>query len=263
LLARERLMVLQNELRRIQGILNKPAKPSKCGRVYFDINSVTVYLNRNFCTKTQSYAFVVLFKCEKQVEATQMATLMCTSVLRISEVHFNDHIRFENILDSSSILLEVYAMRFNDYSCKVLKNKAKSLLSPSKRNTMKDSCDMLEFTFCGHAFINCRISGNRKFYLDGTVYPLEGTVDVRIYCTSLPPNIKIDFRGFLTMYQIISGLASWTRYWAVLLYILLHFFTFLILVICNTFRILLSADSKDLCNAWIRAINETLDIMRG
>lgn len=45
-------MVLQNELRRIQGILNKPAKPSKCGRVYFDINSVTVYLNRNFCTKS-------------------------------------------------------------------------------------------------------------------------------------------------------------------------------------------------------------------
>lgn len=51
----------------------------------------------------------------------------------------------------------------------------------------------------------------QKFYLDGAVYPLEGTVEIDSRCTTLPPTIEIDFRGFLVNLKIrghwkLSGL---------------------------------------------------------
>ncbi|ETN77626.1 PH domain protein [Necator americanus] len=55
-----------------------------------------------------------------------------------------------------------------------------------------------------------------KFYLDEAEYPLEGTIEVFARCTTLPPAIEVDNRGFLTMYQTVSGMGSWERYWAVL-----------------------------------------------
>lgn len=36
-----------------------------------------------------------------------------------------------------------------------------------------------------------------KFYLDEAEYPLEGTIEVFARCTTLPPAIEVDNRGFL------------------------------------------------------------------
>ncbi|KAE9417829.1 hypothetical protein Angca_009655, partial [Angiostrongylus cantonensis] len=157
-----------------------------------------------------------------------------------------------------------------------------------------------------------------KFYLDEAEYPLEGTIEVYARCTTLPPAIEVDNRGFLTMYQTISGMASWERYWAVLRRGMVYFWRYPddeslekrpiafmdlskctndVVVACsleqcpreNSFSIdmlvsttpsimekkrevfcalailhvLLSADSSELLEAWLQALNETLSVLRG
>ncbi|MCP9261613.1 Anillin-like protein 2 [Dirofilaria immitis] len=322
LLARERLLALQNEMQRLktrrlvkESVLPLPRRM----RGAIDLTSINVYLNRNFCIRNidenVSYAFVILLKTDEQVEATQTVTLMDTRALRISKVHFSDQIRFTNLPVDFTVLLEIYALkvsenrRSDDYSCNMLKNKAKSLLSPSKKACGNESIvGSSEFTCCGHICLNRDTIGMQKFYLDGAVYPLEGTVEVESRCTTLPPTIEIDFRGFLTMYQIIAGLGSWARYWAVLRCGVVQFwkypddeasekpslacmdlskctdkeinhasheicsrpnaFTVDLLVpkspsLIEKKRVLLSADTKELCSAWLNALNGTLERMLG
>ncbi|CAG9536239.1 unnamed protein product [Cercopithifilaria johnstoni] len=322
LLARERLMALQNEVQRLKTRrLVKESVPliAKRMRGAIDLTSINVYLNRNFCNRNidenVSYAFVILLKTDEQVEATQTVTLMDRRALRVSKVHFSDQIRFTNLPVDFTILLEIYALkvsesrRSDDYSCSMLRNKAKSLLSPSKKTCGNESVvGFSEFTCCGHICLNRDTVGIHKFYLDGAVYPLEGTIEIDSRCTTLPPTIEIDFRGFLTMYQIIAGLGSWARYWAVLRCGVVQFwkypddevyekpalasmdlskctdkeirhapheicsrpnaFTVDLLVptsssLTEKKRVLLSADTKEFCSAWLNALNGTLEVLRG
>nr|CDP97613.1 Bm4968, isoform f [Brugia malayi] len=322
LLARERLLALRNEMQRLERrrLIKESVPPvTKRMRGAIDLTSINVYLNRNFCIRNidenVSYAFVILLKTDEQVEATQTVTLMDTRALRVSKVHFSDQIRFTNLPVDFTVLLEIYALkvtenrRSDDYSCSMLKNKAKSLLSPSKKTCGDESVvGFSEFTCCGHICLNRDTIGIQKFYLDGAVYPLEGTIEIDSRCTTLPPTIEIDFRGFLTMYQVISGLGSWARYWAVLRCGVVQFwkypddeasekpplacmdlskctdkeishasheicsrpnaFTVDLLVpttpsLIEKKRVLLSADTKELCSAWLNALNGTLEVLRG
>lgn len=64
-----------------------------------------------------SYAFVILLKTDEQVEATQTVTLMDTRALRVSKVHFSDHIRFTNLPVDFRILLEIYALVTTFFTC--------------------------------------------------------------------------------------------------------------------------------------------------
>ncbi|VDK83908.1 unnamed protein product [Litomosoides sigmodontis] len=321
LLARERLLALQNQMRRLETrrFTKEPAPPlTKRMRGAIDLTSINVYLNRNFCIRNVdenvSYAFVILLKTNERVEATQAVTLMDTRALRVSKIHFSDQIRFTNPPIDFTVLLEIYALkvsenrRSDDYSCSMLRNKAKSLLSPSKKTCGNESVvGFSEFTCCGHICLNKHTVGTRKFYLDGAVYPLEGTIEIDSRCTTLPPTIEIDFQGFLTMYQMIAGLGSWARYWAVLRYGVVQFWkypdeayekpalacmdlskctdkeislapheicsrpnAFMVELLVTTSpsvlekkRMLLSADTKELCSAWLNALNETLEVLRG
>uniref|UniRef100_A0A158Q8I2 PH domain-containing protein n=1 Tax=Elaeophora elaphi TaxID=1147741 RepID=A0A158Q8I2_9BILA len=320
LLARERLLALQNEMQRLKTrqFLNEVTPPlTKRMRGAIDLTSINVFLNRNFCIRNidenVSYAFVILLKTDEQVEATQTVTLMDTRALRVSKVHFSDQIRFTNLPVDFTVLLEIYALKINenrrsdDYSCSMLKNKAKSLLT--KKTCGNESVvGFSEFTCCGHICLNRDTIGMQKFYLDGAAYPLEGTIEIDSRCTTLPPTIEIDFRGFLTMYQVIAGLGSWARYWAVLRCGVVQFwkypddeasekpalacmdlskctdkeishappeicsrpnaFTVDLLVSTSSSltekkRVLLSADTKELCSAWLNALNGTLEVLRG
>ncbi|VDM98812.1 unnamed protein product [Thelazia callipaeda] len=320
LLARERLLALQNQMERLKmcQLIKRPIpRLSKYMRGAIDLTSINVYLNRNFCVRNTdenvSYAFVVLLKANEQVEATQTVSLMDSRALRVSKVHFSDQIRFKNLPVDFTVMLEIYALkvsedrRSDEYSCNMLKNKAKSLLA-KKAYGNESVVGCSEFTCCGHICLNRDTVGIQKFYLDGAVYPLEGTIEIDSRCTKLPPVIETDFRGFLTMYQVISGLGSWARYWAVLRRGIVHFwkypndeacekpalacmdlskcidkkinrasheicsrpnaFTVDLLVptspsLIEKKRVLLAADTKKLCNAWLNAMNETLEILRG
>lgn len=47
------------------------------------------------------------------------------------------------------------------------------------------------------------------------LYPLDGNILLKMNC-SVEKTESLDFCGFLSLYQIVSGLGSWTRFWCVL-----------------------------------------------
>uniref|UniRef100_A0A915A6A2 PH domain-containing protein n=2 Tax=Parascaris TaxID=6254 RepID=A0A915A6A2_PARUN len=323
LLCRERLSALRRELERFKMMHTiKKRIPELSPRTQntFDVSSITIFLNRNFCIRNvdegSSYAFVALLKAGEQIYATEAITLMDSRVMRVSSVKFNEPIRFTNLPVDLTVTLEVYALKVHevrgrivdDRSCAKLRNRARTLLSPLRKPNVDASIvNSSQFTLCGSVALNREAVGTQRFYLDNAEYPLEGTVEVRSSCAVLPPIIETTFRGFLTMYEVISDLGSWARYWAVMRRGVMYFWkypddeaaekpalAFMDLTNCvdkkielaavevcsrpHTFildllvpspstvmdkkRVLLSADTKEQCIAWIDAINETLEILR-
>ncbi|KHN70939.1 Anillin-like protein 2 [Toxocara canis] len=326
LLCRERHIALNRELERIKMLhLIKKRIPQLSQRMQatFEVSSINVHLNRNFCIKNDgerdAYAFLALLKAADQVCATEAVTPIGGRTMRVNSVQFNDHILFTELPLDLTITLEIYALKMqeatrpNDRHCAVLRDKAKSLLNPHicvLKQSMTDESvvSSSEFTLCGSVLLNRDTVGTQRFYMDNVEYPLEGTVEVKSCCSAIPPIIETEFSGFLTMYEVVSGLGSWARYWAVLRRAAVHFWKYpddeaaekpsvaymdltkcvnlkvkrVELDICshpNTFsvdlllwtrpcvmekkRVLLSADTKAQCLAWIDAINETLAILRG
>ncbi|VDD93093.1 unnamed protein product [Enterobius vermicularis] len=298
LLAREREVMLQREVQRINDLhlANRTCFPARSkSHGCLNIYSVTVYLNRNFCLH-DSYAFLVLMKTNEAVEATDLYLLMDSRAMRVSSINFSDQIRFENLPADFCVKLEVYALvsKFEGFLPNHLSNfayKAKLLLSP--RNANDSLVGTTDFVRCGCACILRDMVGIHKMYLDGAEYPLEGTIEVDSVFNISPHVVSVDYSGFLTMYEVIAGFGSWTRYWAVLrqgivtfwrdpndeaagkvlllccklclrlsmcrILLLLCLFTVVLMLV---FRILLSADCKELCEGWMQALNRTLRTTR-
>ncbi|KIH64887.1 PH domain protein [Ancylostoma duodenale] len=233
LLARERLDLLRCEVSRISALAavrNPPPPVSRELRGTMTISNICVYLNRSFCQRQyeqeSSYALLILLKCGAEVEATGPVSLLAHNQNRIRQLTFAESVQFSNLPVDFNVVLEVYAMKLPsaknvEQSCASnIANKCKNLLSPalahrSNRPSQQESGGS-EFVRCGYIILNRDTVGMNKFYLDEAEYPLEGTIEVFARCTTLPPAIEVDNRGFLTMYQTISGMGSWERYWAVL-----------------------------------------------
>lgn len=47
------------------------------------------------------------------------------------------------------------------------------------------------------------------------LYPLDGNIVLKMHCSAEKTD-SLDFCGFLSLYQIVSRLGSWTRFWCVL-----------------------------------------------
>ncbi|VDO21240.1 unnamed protein product [Haemonchus placei] len=197
-------------------VRNPPPPVSRDLRGTMTISNITVHLNRSFYT---SYALLILLKCGAEVEATGPISLLAHQPIRIRQLTFAEHVQFSNLPVDFNVVVEVYAMKLPtvkqaDQSCATnIANKCRNLLNPA---SYRSDPQASEFARCGYIILNRDTVGANKFYLDEAEYPLEGIIEVYARCTTLPPAIEVDNRGFLTMYQTVSGMASWERYWAVL-----------------------------------------------
>uniref|UniRef100_A0A0K0DDG4 PH domain-containing protein n=1 Tax=Angiostrongylus cantonensis TaxID=6313 RepID=A0A0K0DDG4_ANGCA len=225
LLARERLDLLRCEVNRISAlsaVRNPPPPVCRELRGTMTISNITVHLNRSFYC---SYALLILLKCGTEVEATGPISLFTHHQVRARQLTFGEHVQFANLPVDFNVIVEVYAMKLpiskaNEHSCASnIANKCRSLLNPVsyRPNYMssRNDAQVSEFVRCGYVILNRDTVGTNKFYLDEAEYPLEGTIEVYARCTTLPPAIEVDNRGFLVSYLFI-GMASWERYWAVL-----------------------------------------------
>ncbi|KAK6030800.1 PH domain protein [Ostertagia ostertagi] len=234
LLAHERLELLRCEVNRISALAavrNPPPPVSRDLRGTMTISNITVHLNRSFCQRQYdhetSYALLILLKCGAEVEATGPISLLAHQPVRIRQLTFAEHVQFSNLPVDFNVVVEVYAMKLPtakqmEQSCATnIANKCRNLLNPVSahrpgRSAYRSDAQVSEFVRCGYIILNRDTVGANKFYLDEAEYPLEGIIEVYARCTTLPPAIEVDNRGFLTMYQTVSGMASWERYWAVL-----------------------------------------------
>uniref|UniRef100_A0A0N4XCN8 Actin-binding protein anillin (inferred by orthology to a human protein) n=1 Tax=Nippostrongylus brasiliensis TaxID=27835 RepID=A0A0N4XCN8_NIPBR len=224
LLARERLELLRCEVNRISALAavrNPPPPVSRDLRGTMTISNITVHLNRSFYT---SYALLILLKCGAEVEATGPISLLAHQQTRIRHLTFAEHVQFANLPVDFNVVVEVYAMKLPtpkevEQSCASnIANKCRNLLSPALttrpgRALCRADSQVSEFVRCGYIILNRDTVGANKFYLDEAEYPLEGIIEVYARCTTLPPAIEVDNRGFLVS---LSGMASWERYWSVL-----------------------------------------------
>lgn len=97
-------------------------------------------------------------------------------------------------------------------------NKTTTSLPSSSSSTNPPECD---FKFCGKLTLDRdSAGGDRQFYLDDVIYPLEGTVKLNSHCSSLPEAIDVEYRGYLHLFHDpnIQGESqpTWHRYWAML-----------------------------------------------
>ncbi|CAD6195495.1 unnamed protein product [Caenorhabditis auriculariae] len=225
LLSRELSRVQRDELRRLHALsaIRRPPPPLSFNvKSSVVVSNIVVQLNKNFCQRQHdngSYAFVVLLKCGHEVDATEVAPLLVNQKTQVDQLFFGKQIRFADLPVDYMIKLEVYAMRLPEVKVEQPSNsftsKCKTLIGPPQRKIDPQSLET-GFRLRGRMSLDRDAAGDRCFYLDDVAYPLEGTVKIRTQCSSLPDAIEVDYRGFLSVYQTVSGMASWDRYWAVL-----------------------------------------------
>lgn len=76
------------------------------------------------------------------------------------------------------------------------------------------SCDPA-FQKIGYINLNRSHLGREKFNLSEAMYPLEGNLVLNLRCFA-EETLSLNYSGFLSLYQTVSNLASWTRFWSVL-----------------------------------------------
>ncbi|CAD6193863.1 unnamed protein product [Caenorhabditis auriculariae] len=225
LMYRERLRLQTDELKRLQAlsVVRHPPPPvAREFKSHLVISSIGVHLNKNFCQRqfeNSSYAFLVLLKCRTEVEATGVISLLANYQTRLHVLNFNEHIHFSNLPVDFAISIEVYMMRMAEELQKnlLVPSSAQRKAKPhSQQKTLPYEVPDCEFNCCGKMTLDRAACGDRMFYLDDVVYPLEGTVKLISHCSSLPEAIDVEYRGFLTIYQKINGMECWERYWAML-----------------------------------------------
>lgn len=55
-----------------------------------------------------------------------------------------------------------------------------------------------------------------KFLLTDALSPLDGQVMLQMRCFAEQADASLDHRGFLSLYQVVSGMGAWTRFWCLL-----------------------------------------------
>ncbi|CAL2047738.1 unnamed protein product [Caenorhabditis brenneri] len=255
LICRERLKLQLEEIRRLQALSVVRHPPPPINRHFKStmvISNIALQLNKSFQSRG-SFAFIVVLKCRSEVEATGVVTLLAHFQTRLNQIQFAEHLHFSNLPVDFVIGMEVYMMRVPEYkpperTCAAfLAEKVRNIFVPSHAvsrrpitNTTHQNHQLLlnktttslpgnysapecDFKFCGRLTLDRDSAGDRHFYLDDAIYPLEGTVKLNSHCSSLPEAIDVEYRGYLYLFHDpttpavrVNEAPSWHRYWAML-----------------------------------------------
>jgi len=206
---------------------------------------VTLGLKREFVQQVRSgeagdflHYFLCLVKCAGQVIPTQMVS--SSEGLDGAQLHFPNLINFRDLSKDFKIQLEVYGLQtkkehlthdakyhikkgkqnlnlLNNLTPKLKMNKTESKLSrpgvssPGGPHTVRTS----SFAMVGHALITIGSLARKEWSLERVppISPLDGNISFKLNCHS---ESQVSNRGFLTMFDDVSGFGAWHRRWFVL-----------------------------------------------
>ncbi|XP_078395451.1 anillin isoform X2 [Cetorhinus maximus] len=180
-----------------------------------------------------SYYFFILIKAGAlNMVATPLASTQ--NALRGDAISFPTKFTLQDVSNDFEIEIEVYSLAQSRESITTDKkkkpNKSKAitpkrlltsitksnlhtpaLASPGGPNAVRTS----NFTMIGSHKFSLSSVGNTKFQLDKVPFlsPLEGHIYVKLQCQV---GSTIEERGFLTMFDDVSGFGAWHRRWCVL-----------------------------------------------
>jgi len=232
-----------NEIQRLktEGGIGADPRQDHSVRGTVSLCGVTLGLKREFVEQLRSgesgdfvHFFLCLVKCAGQVIPTQMVST--AEGLDGTQLHFPNLINFRDLNKDFTIQLEVYGLQTRRESLphdakyhikkgkstfnltpklKISKTESKlsrpNVSSPGGPHTVRTS----SFAMVGNALITISSLARKDWRLESVpkISPLDGSVSFKLNCHS---ESQVTNRGFLTMFDDVSGFGAWHRRWFVL-----------------------------------------------
>lgn len=203
--------------------------PKERGRL--TVKDITLPLKPDYVAKLSNdkisgHHLVCLLKYNEQV----LATKTIPTLNGLHSVKFPDILKMDNVYADFKVTLEIYGMTAQreslphdvKYHIKTKKGgiktpkgkKAESRLimppiqSPAGPNVVRSP----SFVHYGFVIFSLRETQRTSWTLNqvSNVSPLVGNVYMKVNCAL---SVNIDYRGFLTMFEDISGFGAWHRRW--------------------------------------------------
>ncbi|CAL1539975.1 unnamed protein product [Lymnaea stagnalis] len=239
LIACQKRQCYMTEIQRLKetGVLS-PEGPGPQGSL--TISDIRLPLKKDFVTKigtshdTTTHYFILLFKNGPQLICTQM--LSTHDPMMRGSLDFPNLIKINGITGNFKLVLDIYSMSVSkEYS------KDKKKKTPKKGKGYAMACKFFFKAFSFYAIVNFDIFNpggptavrttsfthvtslqltmksldKNSFHLDRLLHssPLYGQIFMRLKCLM---EVNVEERGFLTMFDDVSGFGAWHRRWCVL-----------------------------------------------
>ncbi|KAL8165617.1 UNVERIFIED_CONTAM: hypothetical protein K2H54_049389 [Gekko kuhli] len=153
-------------------------------------------------TETATYHYIIILRAgAENMVATPLASI--ANSLNGDALTFSTTFTLQDVSSDFEINIEVYSLKSYLHT--------PAMASPGGPNAVRTS----NFVLVGSHKISLSSVGSAKFLLDKVPFlsPLEGHIYLKIKCQT---DSCVEERGFLTMFEDVSGFGAWHRRWCVL-----------------------------------------------
>ncbi|KAK7863262.1 hypothetical protein R5R35_001470 [Gryllus longicercus] len=246
LLATHKRQAALHEIQRlkVEGSLKPESEAGRTG-VSLDkgslvLTNVALTLKKDYIRKLPAedtcYHFVCLVRSQDQVLVTPVLAATSQNLQENCNLVWNSPLRLVDLYSDFKVTLEVYCLQTRKemlphnvkYHIGNKKETSKSWLTPKKPKQESrlimpsihspagpSAVRSPEFRMAGYVVFSLREMSRTHFTLNKVSYssPLEGNIQLRMKSEL---SVDVSERGFLTMFEDISGFGAWHRRWFVL-----------------------------------------------
>ncbi|XP_058462043.1 anillin isoform X2 [Malaya genurostris] len=234
LVATHRRQAILDEVQRlrVEGCLRPPGAPTEKGRL--TVKEITLPLKQDYIRKLASdtisgHHLVCLLKYNETVLATQTIP----TLPGLLSVRFPDLLQLSNVFADFKITMEIYGMTAQReilpheikyhialnkkgsnklHTPKGVKNNSRLIMPPVQSPAGPQAVRSPALVQYGFIIFSLKEIQRTNWTLNQVsgVTPLEGTVHMKVNCEL---TVTVDYRGFLTMFEDVSGFGAWHRRW--------------------------------------------------
>ncbi|XP_055384655.1 anillin [Condylostylus longicornis] len=218
---------------RVEGVVRPSGSPKERGRL--TVKEITIPLRQDYIRKLSNDAISGHhLLCLLKYNETVLATQTVPTLPGLLSVKFPDVLNLNEVYADFRVTLEIYGMTAqreilpHEIKYHININKNKNARTPKKKGS--DSRLVMPIVQSpagpnvvrtpalvqyGFAIFSLREVQRNTWTLTKVsgVSPLEGTVHMKINCEL---SVSISYKGFLTMFEDISGFGAWHRRWCYL-----------------------------------------------
>ncbi|CAM1302396.1 ANLN (predicted) [Pycnogonum litorale] len=177
--------------------------------------------------------FLCLIRHGGQIIATEMLTTQ-QGIISSGSLSFSNMITIHNLGSDFNVVIEVYGLQCpkeslsHDRKYHIKKDSSRRKLTPKKKQESKLlmspaiaspggplAVRSSSFAIIGYVKLCLKNLSRKVFMLEKVPHtsPLEGNVYLKVQCHA---DLRCNVRGFLTMFEDVSGFGAWHRRWCVL-----------------------------------------------
>ncbi|XP_030762791.1 anillin-like isoform X2 [Sitophilus oryzae] len=192
------------------------------------------YVTALAATGGKGHHVVCLIKCGEQVVPTKLTSTVASKKNPDTDLYIPGSVTLNNIFSDFTVTFEVYCLQaqeeFLPHEVKyhIHKKASKGLTTPKKnkqesrfQRPPKESpagpqvVRTSSFALMGYVIFSVQNLNKKMWSLNNTppMSPLEGVVEMKVNCELA---VSVEHRGFLTMFEDISGFGAWHRRWCLL-----------------------------------------------